>query len=97
MSTAMSASHRAARVMSLFVAAFFIQWWSMVVYGIWDLAAGTVPQPVVHCVTTFTNIGGILNLGVFLLVRRDQSHEDKKVKGEMLPRTNATLEDSQDL
>ena len=76
MTTSMSASHRAARAMSLFVAAFFIQWWSMVVFGIWDLTGNVVPQPVVHLVTIFTNLGGVLNLIVLLLIRRGQFSEE---------------------
>ena len=65
----MRASHRAAKAMSLFVAAFFIQWWAMALFGIWALA-GPVPQVIFHLVTTFSNLGGILNLGVFIIIRR---------------------------
>lgn len=73
MSASMRASHRAARAMSLFVAAFFIQWWAMALYGIWGLAdEENVPQFVFHVVTTFSNIGGCLNLGVYVLIRRRQ-------------------------
>ncbi|WAR00175.1 hypothetical protein MAR_024547 [Mya arenaria] len=70
MPASMRASHRAARAMSLFVAAFFIQWWAMALYGIWGLGTDDVPQPIFHFVTTFSNIGGFLNLAVFLIIRR---------------------------
>lgn len=79
MSASMSASHRAAQAMSLFVVAFFIQWWAMAFYGIWQLVNENVPQPVHHFVTTFSNIGGCLNLGVYFLIRRRQLQ-----KGEIL-------------
>ena len=74
----MRASHRAAKAMSLFVFAFFIQWWAMALYGIWQLA-GPVPQVIFHFVTTFSNLGGILNLGVYIIIRRKSY-----VKGEKL-------------
>lgn len=74
MSASMRASHRAARAMSLFVTAFFIQWWAMALYGVWALIDEDVPQPVFHFVTTFSNIGGCLNLAVYVLIhRRDLS------------------------
>lgn len=72
------ASHRAAKAMSLFVAAFFIQWWAMALYGIWGLA-GDVPQVIFHLVTTFSNLGGILNLGVYIIIRRKNLSKGEKV------------------
>ena len=69
-------ARRAAKSMSLFVAAFFIQWWAAGLYGAWGLF-GDIPNIVLHTSTTFTNIGGILNLGVFILVTRNRSHRDK--------------------
>ncbi|XP_057309182.1 uncharacterized protein LOC130647366 [Hydractinia symbiolongicarpus] len=62
------ASHRAAKTMSLFVAAFFIQWWAMALYGVWQLVAD-VPQALFQFVTTFSNIGGILNGVVYAIIR----------------------------
>ncbi|XP_033733594.1 uncharacterized protein LOC117322764 [Pecten maximus] len=63
------ASHRAAKSMSLFVMAFFIQWWAMAFYGVWQLIAD-VPQAIFQFVTTFSNIGGILNGIVYIIIRR---------------------------
>ena len=58
--------------MSLFVLAFFIQWWAMTVYGVWQLVKD-VPQLLFNFVTTFSNVGGILNGIVFIIiVRRKQ-------------------------
>ncbi|KAL4229664.1 hypothetical protein ACF0H5_010052 [Mactra antiquata] len=70
MSANMRACHRAARAMSMFVAAFFVQWWAMALYGIWGLADDTIPQTMFHLVTTFSNIGGCLNLAVYMLIRK---------------------------
>lgn len=74
----MRASHRAAKAMSLFVAAFFVQWWAMALYGIWQLAAD-VPQVIFHLVTTFSNLGGILNLIVYILIRRKSLSKGEKI------------------
>ena len=74
----MRASHRAAKAMSLFVAAFFVQWWAMALYGIWGLA-GDVPQVIFHLVTTFSNLGGILNLGVYIIIRRKNLTKGEKI------------------
>ncbi|XP_045215012.2 uncharacterized protein LOC123565069 [Mercenaria mercenaria] len=65
----LSSSQRAARTMSMFVVAFFIQWWSLALFGVWALVDDDVPQVIFHFVTTFTNIGGCLNLGIFLIMR----------------------------
>ncbi|XP_057309262.1 uncharacterized protein LOC130647427 [Hydractinia symbiolongicarpus] len=68
-SNAVRSSHRAAKNMSLFVAAFFMQWWATVVYGVWQIFTD-VPQELIQCVTTFSNIGGILNGIVYVIIRR---------------------------
>ncbi|XP_069118065.1 uncharacterized protein [Argopecten irradians] len=64
------ASHKIARTMSMFVAAFFVQWWAMAMYGIWLFATINVPQTLFHLVTTFSNIGGVLNGVVYVIIRR---------------------------
>ena len=69
------ASHRAARTMSLFVAAFLIQWWAMALYGIWQLV-DIVPQGLFQCVTTFSNVGGVLNAIVYIVIRRRKHVND---------------------
>ena len=62
-------SSRVAKSMSLFVAAFFVQWWAAGLYGAWGLF-GETPEFVTHASVTFTNIGGLLNLGVFIVIHR---------------------------
>ena len=74
------ASHGAARTMSLFVVAFFVQWWAMAVYGIWQLATKNVPQLLFQFVTTYSNIGGILNGIVYIIIRRRKTSATKDNK-----------------
>ena len=57
-------SSRVDKSMSLFVAAFFVQWWAAGLYGAWGL------EFVTHASVTFTNIDGALNLGVFIVNHR---------------------------
>ncbi|KAK3094158.1 hypothetical protein FSP39_024794 [Pinctada imbricata] len=72
-------SHKAARNMSMFVVAFFVQWCPLTVYGLWQLIA-PVPQLLFQMVTTFSNIGGILNGIVFIILKRRKlmSHKEGK-------------------
>ncbi|KAH3808226.1 uncharacterized protein LOC127835162 [Dreissena polymorpha] len=76
MSAAMQGSHRAARAMSMFVTAFFIQWWAVAFYGVWGLASRQIPQALFHVLTIFTNLGGILNLIVFAVITRSTSSRE---------------------
>ncbi|KAJ8310604.1 hypothetical protein KUTeg_012469 [Tegillarca granosa] len=64
------ASHQAARTMSLFVIAFIAQWWAMALYGTWQLIDENVPLALFQFVTTFSNVGGILNGVVYIIIRR---------------------------
>ena len=66
-SQALRLSPRAAKTMSLFVVAFFVQWLSMSLYGIWQVI-DDVPQLLFSFVTTFSNVGGILNGIVFIII-----------------------------
>lgn len=60
----------AAKTMSMFVVAFFIQWWALALFGVWVLVDPNIPQAMVHIVTIFSNIGGCLNLCVYIIMRR---------------------------
>ncbi|XP_071161993.1 uncharacterized protein [Mytilus edulis] len=76
-SRAIRASHQAAKTMSLFVTAFFVQWWALAVYGLLQLI-GSVPAIMVNLTTTFSNIGGLLNGIVFIIIirrKREKSEE----------------------
>ncbi|XP_052058579.1 uncharacterized protein LOC127698892 [Mytilus californianus] len=68
-SRVLRASHKAAKTMSLFVTAFFVQWWAMALYGVWQLV-DDVPFLLFNFVTTFSNVGGILNGIVFIIIMR---------------------------
>ena len=74
------ASHGAARTMSLFVVAFFVQWWALAVYGTWQLITADVPQLLFQFVTTYSNVGGILNGVVYIIIRRRQASSTKNNK-----------------
>ncbi|XP_076099867.1 uncharacterized protein LOC143069223 [Mytilus galloprovincialis] len=75
----LEASHRAAKTMSLFVTAFLVQWWAMAMYGIWQWVTD-VPQLLFNFVTTFSNIGGILNGIVFIIIVRRKRVELDSIK-----------------
>lgn len=75
-SRALKASHKAAKTMSLFVMAFFVQWWAMALYGIWQLI-GDVPFLLFNFVTTFSNVGGILNGIVFVIIMRRKREKEE--------------------
>lgn len=77
-SRALRASHKAAKTMSLFVTAFFIQWWAMALYGIWQLI-DTIPQLLFNFVTTFSNVGGILNGFVFIIIMRRKREKEEHI------------------
>lgn len=74
-SNVVRSSHRAAKNMSLFVAAYFIQWWATALYGVWQLLED-VPLVLFQFVTTFSNIGGILNGIVYVVIRKRKSDID---------------------
>ena len=61
---------RAAKNMSMFVIAFVIQWWPLVVTGIWAFFDVNLPQALIHIATIFCNLGGCLNLCAYLVIRR---------------------------
>ncbi|XP_062614359.1 uncharacterized protein LOC134276089 [Saccostrea cucullata] len=63
------AAIKAGKTMMLFVTVFFIQWWSLSLYGIWQLIA-PVPLALFQLMTTFSNLGGVLNGIVYIIIRR---------------------------
>ena len=67
--------HKAAKVMLLFVVAYFIQWWLAHLYGIWPfIFGGTFPDYLVHLAVILCNLGGFLNAGVYILIRRNRNN-----------------------
>ena len=69
--------------MSLFVTAFFVQWWALTVYGAWQLAS-EVPQILFQAVTTFSNLGGVLNGIVFIIIKKRQSATDAEARATVI-------------
>lgn len=59
---------QAAKTMTLFITVFTVQWWAVAVYGIWQIVTDDVPPLVYIFVVVFTNIGGCLNLVVYLSI-----------------------------
>ena len=75
------AEHQAAKAMSLFVAAFFVQWWALSIYGIWALV-GQVPEEYFYLLITFDNLGGVFNLVVYILIRRKKLTQGEKASAD---------------
>ncbi|XP_060560446.1 uncharacterized protein LOC132720335 [Ruditapes philippinarum] len=90
-------SRRAARNMSLFVLAFFIQWWSCAVFSVWLLIDINVPLFFINIETTLVNLGGCLNLAIYLIMRRrDKCNEDDGNKNTMVTDDNLSAAHSVD-
>ncbi|KAH3789190.1 hypothetical protein DPMN_167362 [Dreissena polymorpha] len=73
--TSKKASIRAAQAMLLFLVAFFIQWGALSLFGLWNLITADpskVPEPLYYIVVILSNMGGVLNLGVYFIIRRRQ-------------------------
>lgn len=64
-----SASHRAAKNCMLFVVAFVAQWCTLSFLSVWQ-SFGPPPFWLIMLTTSFTNLGGVLNLLVFVRIRR---------------------------
>ncbi|XP_052762212.1 uncharacterized protein LOC128204844 [Mya arenaria] len=64
---------KAARNMSMFVLTAFVQWWSVAVFGVWALVVNNPAQipEILHDIgVIFTNLGGIMNLIIYLKLKR---------------------------
>ncbi|XP_062600697.1 uncharacterized protein LOC134262335 [Saccostrea cucullata] len=79
---------QAAKTMTMFITVFTIQWWAVTVYGIWQIISHDVPSIVYIFVVIFTNIGGCLNLIVFISIQKKRRRIvalDTKVQTSRLP------------
>ncbi|WAR16440.1 hypothetical protein MAR_031034 [Mya arenaria] len=85
---------RAARNMSMFVVAIFVQWSSLVLTGVWALFVDNVkdvPAVLNSLVVVFTNLGGVLNLIIYLVVyKKNRIH----VQGTAQTTTSQRLQQS---
>ncbi|XP_052783007.1 uncharacterized protein LOC128219235 [Mya arenaria] len=62
---------RAARKMSMFLVAFFVQWFCFALFGAWSMFVDNpadIPEILNFIGVIFTNLGGVMNLIVYLLV-----------------------------
>ena len=73
-------ARRAATSMSMLVAAFLIQWWPTGLWGAWELF-GKAHETLMHFCVTFANLGGVLNLGVYLIINRKRLSINKNNVG----------------
>jgi len=64
------ASTRVARSISLFVFAFFIQWWPNFVFGLWSVLVDDPRDIFDNVKVIFANLGGVFNLVVYVIIRR---------------------------
>ena len=62
-------TRRSARVMLIFVLAYFAQNWSVVIYYTWGFF-GYPPLALVYLVVTFVNMGGVFNMFAYTVLRR---------------------------
>lgn len=69
---------KVAKTMSLFVAAFFLQWGAVFVHGIWSMTGKNIPQTLFHIVTITANLGGVFNLCVYFIIKRRQRMDECK-------------------
>ena len=75
-SAGLKASQRAAKSMTLFVVAFIVQWTALAFAGAWSATGSILPQEVIMTVVFFSNIGGVLNLIVYILIRRSRPESE---------------------
>ncbi|XP_062595482.1 uncharacterized protein LOC134256833 [Saccostrea cucullata] len=87
-------SARAAKNMSLFVAAYFIQWWALPLHGVWQLVDNT-PFEVLELLAIFTNMGGVLNGGVFLIIKKSRVSKVSSISQEKDGSTSPTSDQTQ--
>ena len=62
------------------MAVFFIQWWALSVFAVWQLISIQVPVIMFQLATFFSNIGGILNGIVYIVISRRRNPKQKKGK-----------------
>ncbi|XP_069117978.1 uncharacterized protein [Argopecten irradians] len=89
-----SRSRRAARNMILFLLAFFVQYWSAVLVGVWELRTPYIPVIVYYLSITFPNIGGFLNGLVFIVIRRRFLQRDKNGETKSIENLNKRVDTS---
>ncbi|XP_052820271.1 uncharacterized protein LOC128246109 [Mya arenaria] len=88
---------KAAKRMLTFVFAFVVQWWCFGLFGAWSLFVDSpleIPEILNYFGVVFTNLGGVFNLVVYLLVFKDKSRQLKSKPQQM---KNEKIDDLQEL
>ena len=62
---------RTARTMTMFVAAFILQWWAAAIYSIWE-AVGDPHIVIITIALVFGSAGGIFNFFAYTLIQKKQ-------------------------
>ena len=70
------ACHDSAKIMTSFVVAFLVQWWSVAVYG-FTVFFGEFDTTFYYVVVTFGNLGGVYNAIVYVLIRNIRQKVNK--------------------
>jgi len=72
--------NKSAKIMSMFVVAYFIQYFGFVIQGVWYTITPAVPFMVTLSVAFFGNLGGLWNLLAYTVIRRKLTLESKSRK-----------------
>ena len=72
--------HSVARIMMLFVVVFMVQYWAFCVYCMWFLVEEP-PVVITWAVVFFPNLGGMLNLMAYTVMRRRLQAVKREVGG----------------
>ncbi|WAR14951.1 hypothetical protein MAR_005056 [Mya arenaria] len=86
---------KAAKRMSMFVLVFVAQWWCFGLVCAWSLFVDNlleIPEHLNYFMVIFTNLGGVLNLVVYLLVFRNKSRSFMYNPRHMENKRNADLQ-----
>ncbi len=63
------AYNKTANILTLFVLAYFAQWWPFMLYGVWSYF-GPPPVMIVQLIVIFCTMGGVFNFFAYTFVRR---------------------------
>ena len=66
-----------AKMMTIFVVVFIVQWWSLILVNIWSMV-GLPPDALFIPAVIFLNLGGIYNSIAYTIIRRRVKHSTNK-------------------
>ena len=62
--------NKSAKVMTIFVFAYFVQYWPVLVQGFWVLATPLLPVWLIVAMVLISNMGGLFNLTTYTVIRK---------------------------